>query len=237
MDFTNIVVIAFDIERSGGLSSSETIAIGLSAVNDKLEQLDSLFLPGYFGKDNTAWEQRCWDEFWSKNEDKLDQLKYTGGLSKSERQKEMINAFQEFRIKWERLSKKHGFKLELVCDNIVFDGGFINQMIAEHMPSGTLPLPYSADKTPNDDGVIAQKYKSLWETHSVQRGLLAVVDPDYKTDWGYTKRINELYSIPPMDPEITHDHLPHHDAYTIACEQQVVNGIRDRTIVRKKKMN
>lgn len=216
------LVLAFDIERSGGRSEHDTIAIGASVVDQDLKELDSLFLPGYFKADHptpSIFEQRCWEEFWSKNTEILDTLKYEGSLDKYSRSLEMIQEFQAFRARWETLAKDKGYKLELVSDNNVYDGGFINEMINNFL-TRELPIPYSASNP--------QKYKSFWETHSEQRGLLMAVDPSFKEDFGLSKRIGELYELPEMTK--SHDHNPANDAYTIAYDQQVLLGIRDGRI-------
>lgn len=230
------LVLAFDIERSGGRSDHDTIAIGCSVVDHEFNELDSLFLPMYFPKE-TVFEERCWNEFWVKHEDKLKLFEYTGNLNKCQREHECINLFQQFREKWQNKAKERNCKLELVSDNNVYDGGFINELIGYYMNGAvpkcqnliingdmcsvpTLPIPYSA-------GII-QNYKPFWETHSEQRGILAVVDPSFKEDYGFTKRLSELYDIPPMKKD--HDHNPANDAYTIAFDQQIILGIRDQTI-------
>lgn len=221
------IVLAFDIERAGATAEYDTIAIGASVVDENLKELDRLFLPGYI-KNVTKFEPRCWDEFWSKNLDQLELIKYERSecgseLERSECgedneavQKEMIENFQEFRAKWELRAKASGAKFQIVSDNNVFDGGFINNMIFKHLP-GTLPLPYTAS--------FPQEYSSFFETHSQQKGLLTAVDPEFKSDWGLSKRISELYNVP--ECTVVHDHHPCNDAYTIAYEQHVLNGIRD----------
>jgi len=214
-----IIALAFDIERSGGTDKHDTIAIGASVVDQNFNQLDSLFLPGYIPNE-TIFEQRTWDEFWSKHTDILNNLIYTGSKNKKEREFEMISSFQKFRNKWEKYCSDNEFTLELTSDNNIFDGGFINQLIFNHLPN-ELPIPYNTQ----------QKYKPFWETHSEQRGLLMAVDPSFKNNWGYSKRINELFNVPKMLLE--HDHNPANDAYTIAFEHQVLLGIRDGRIKRK----
>lgn len=219
------IVLAFDIERSGGRCEHDTIAIGASVVDWTFKELDSLFLPGYFKKEHftpTVFEKRCWEEFWSKHTDILETLKYEGDLDKQSRQREMIDQFQRFREKWETTANDLGYRLELVSDNNVYDGGFLNEMIDKMRP-GELLMPYTSSKP--------QKYKSFWETHSEQRGLLMAVDPSFTKNSGFTKRISELYELPPMMK--SHDHNPANDAYTIAYEQQVLLGIRDGKVKRK----
>ena len=292
------IVLAFDIERSGATNEYDTIAIGASVVNQDFEELDSLFLPGYFSKkiivagpkcyplqqaveqasqeaeeqasqeaveqasqeaveqasqeaeaqvpleavvspiiclppdnivspiiclrphdlvESTTFEPRCWDEFWSNNLDILSILKYHGPLTKSQRQKEMITQFQEFRANWETWAKENNYEYLLVSDNSVFDGGFVNQMIHEHLP-GAKPIPYSAS---------TGEYSSFGETHSAQRGLLMYVD-QYTKEWGFSERINELFNVPEQNKP--HDHNPANDAYTIAFDQQVLFAIQDGKI-------
>lgn len=206
------VVLAFDIERAGALDTQNTIAIGASVVDEDLKELDSFETLGYF-EGKTQFDPRCWDQFWSKHKDTLEKLKYNGELNQYQREAEMVCGFLEFRLKWEEKAEKEGFKLELVADNNVYDGGFINQMIFEH--TSMLPIPYS----------VKGEYSPFWETHSEQRGLLMAVYPEYKSDRGYSARVNRIYNIPESDKES--DHTPANDAYNIAREQQVMLGIRD----------
>ena len=222
-------VLAFDIERSGAFASNATIGIGASFVTDDLKQVYSLYLPGYFPED-TPFEARCYEEFWSKNLDKLEELKYkhksntqqsnllteipnTQQLTFQQRQKQMIVKFQLFRRKCEEYAEANNLQFELCTDNNVYDGGFINQMIMEH--TDNFPIPFNTKN----------KYQPFWETHAQQRGLLMAIDPEFKSAWGLSKRIKELYDLPEL--QVTHDHNCKHDAYTIACEQQFLLGIRD----------
>lgn len=210
------ITLGFDIERSGATDTSNTIAIGASVVDNDFTELDNLFLPGYIPGE-TTFETKCYDEFWSKNLDILSKLEYKGTKCKKDREFEMIQEFQDFRGKWEKIASENNWKLETVSDNNVFDGGFINHLIFKNL-IGSMPLPYSTNGS----------YKPFWETHSMQRGLLIAVDPNFKDDWGFTKRIAELYEIPKMVRN--HDHLPNNDAYTIAFDNQVLLGIRDGNI-------
>jgi hypothetical protein len=221
------LVLAFDIERSGSGSEHHTIAIGASVVTEEFEEIDSLFLPMYSPK-NTVFEPRCFDEFWSKHLDILEQLRYPEQGSypapRDEIECDAVHKFQEFRKRWEKYVDENEMKLELVTDNNVYDGGYMNALISEH--TKCLTIPYSTSR----------EYSPFWDVFSQQRGLLMVVDPDFKGDWGLTKRIFELYDIPSAPipgPVKQPDHLPHHDAYCIACDQQVLLGIRDGSIKRR----
>lgn len=207
------VVLAFDIERAGPTDYQNTIAIGASVVDEDLTELDRMLECGYF-EGATKFDQNCWDNFWCKNEKSLKKLKYTGKLDQYQREAEMVCAFLEFRLKWENLTEEKGWKLELVSDNGVYDGGFINQMMFEH--TDYLPIPYNVKDS---------SWNSLWETHSQQRGLLMAVNPEFRKDKGFSDRINALYSI--KKSTIKADHTPANDAYNTARDQQVLLGIRN----------
>jgi hypothetical protein len=211
------ITLAFDIERSGATNKYDTIAIGASVLNEEFKELDSLLLLGYV-ENKTQFEPRCWTEFWSENTNMLNTLKYTGELKYVDRQKEMIEQFQAFRSKWELFCKENDHELLLVSDNCVYDGGFINNMIYQYLPD-TLPIPYSASD---------QTYESFHGTDCVLRGILKIIDPTYKSEWGFTKRIEELFELP--EKRVTHDHNPANDAYCIAFDYQVSNAISNGKI-------
>lgn len=214
------IVLAFDIERSGGRSEHDTIAMGASVIDEDFNELDR-FERCIYVHDETNFEPRCWNEFWSKFPDILTSLTYKGDLtSKESREREMITEFQAFRSKWEKYAEDNKMELTLYSDNNVYDGGFVNELINKY--TNHLPIPYSADK---------QQYKSFYETGSIFKGILAIIDPSYAKNWGFSDRVRELYNIPEMTRE--HTHNPADDAYTIAFDAQIVNGIISGKIVRK----
>lgn len=217
-----IYALAFDIERSGAAShTGEIIGLGASVVGPDFIEVDRLFCPAYH-PGQTMFEPRCKAEFWDKNPEALEILKYSGPLTPEENRADMIMKFQAFRGKWEVLIEAKGAKLVLCSDNNVYDGGFVNELLMRHMQS-QLPIPYSAAKG---------EYSPFWETFSQQRGLLMAVDPDFVSDWGLSRRIAELFDLPKKAKAL----MPHHptdDAYEIAYDQQVLHGIRARNIGRR----
>lgn len=220
-------ILGFDLESAGSRPENGIIGIGLCVLtmrDSSIVEVDRLLLPGYFGRDKTNFEKSCWDQFWSKNEGQLDVLKYNGPLSVPARQKEMIQSFQDFRKKWETKAAEENVQLVLVSDNPVFDGGYINLMIYEHLPDNQ-PIPYSA---------ATQEYSDFVDLHNTQRGLLMGVDREFdlKKWWGFSDRIYELYDAPL--PKINHDHNPVNDAHTIAHDLFVLLEIQQGKIERKR---
>lgn len=215
------ITLAFDIERSGATDQYQTIAIGASIVDEKFQELDSLFLLGYF-PDDTTFEPRCWNEFWSKHPDTLKTLEYNGPLTMEDRQREMITLFQDFRRKWEAICQRDELDYMLVSDNNVYDGGFINLMIFKYLP-GTLPLPYSAS--------VPQSYESYFETHSLQKIIAQWSNKSFTQDWGFSQEIEKLFNLP--EAKKSHDHNPANDVYRIAYDYQICCGIIKGSISKK----
>lgn len=211
----NKLVLAFDIERSGGTSEYETLAIGACVMNEDLVVLDTYYCNCYFPND-TLFEERCYNEFWSKNLDVLKTLIYTGEKSKNEREYEMIEGFQNFRKRWETFAANRGFSYYLVSDNSIFDGMFVNDLIFKHLKN-TLPIPYSAS---------TQEYERFYETHSIQKGILITHGCD--DDWGLYDNLKKIYHLP--DCNVVHDHNPVNDAHTIAFEMHMLFRIQKESV-------
>lgn len=216
-------VLAFDIEYSG----FEVLAIGAALVITEnyreYNLVDSYFYGIY--TDDTKFADKCYNEFWKKNLNILEILKYKGtSTAKEDREKELIEGFQNFRKKCESYADLQGKKLILTSDNNVFDGGLVNELIKKYLKCEG--IPYTAGK---------QQYSSFFETFSQQKGLLTILDGEFtkKSDWGYSDKIFELYDIDKYKIEYIHDHNPVNDAYTIAVDQLILLGIRDKHILLK----
>lgn len=217
------IVLAFDIERSGPSNKYDTIAIGASVVDSTGKQLDSFIWLGF--TEETTFEARCWNEFWSKNKEILESLKYTGPLNKKENEKKGIIEFQKFRAKWENRCCEDNVKLMLTSDNVIYDGGFINQLIFEYMPD-TLPIPYSAGK---------QKYSDILDVSDFVRGIINISDTKFALEnkRGFMKRLRENYAhceLSNRKKDIKHDHNPANDAYNIACDLQLAYLIMNNNV-------
>ncbi len=207
-------VIAFDIERSGATAEFETIAIGATVLGENYRVLAS-YLGTSYVPGETKFEKRCNDEFWSKHMDILEKLRNDKPSPYAQKQKEMIVGFVEFVKNWELTAAERKIKLYKVCDNSSFDVHFLNMLIHEHYDNKMLPFPYN---------FYTQQYDALWETTSMAKGFLLAVDPNtIHKQWGFTKILQKLYSLP-ICP-VAHDHLPFHDAQCIAYDFVSLMGI------------
>lgn len=216
----NFWVLAFDIERSGGTAAYDTIAIGACVLDTRYRPLEH-YLGAAYDPKQTKFEKRCYDEFWAKHPGILEKLGETTAVqnpdnSYIQKQKNMIAGFVEFVKKWENLAREQNIKLYRVCDNTAFDVHFINQMIYKFVSRKMLPFPYEFS---------TQKYGTLWETHSVMKGLLMAQHPEgARADWGFSKSLRKLYPKLPRC-KVQSDHMPHHDAQVIAHEFVWLMGI------------
>lgn len=211
------LVVAFDIERSGATTEYDTLAIGAVCMNEKFEEFDRYYCNCYF-PDQTVFEPMCTREFWSQHPDILTSLIYTGDLTKAEREAEMIHGFHAFRQKWEQYAADHSYEYYLVSDNNVYDGTFVNHLMAKHM-SHTLPLPYTA---------LTQTYDTFFETHSMTKGLLLA--HGVMTDWNITEHLSKLYDMPAR--RVFHDNNPVNDAHSIAFDMHCLLQIGSGKIVK-----
>ncbi len=182
----------------------------------------------------TVFEERCWDGFWCKEIDALNQLEYKGPHSKRVMEEYAISSLFKFRRAFEERAHSEGTKLVVVSDNVSFDIGTLDQLLRKYFPD-TRPSVYCADDNKKYNGGTPC-------THSMQKGLLASVDPVWaitknkswgsgwsewltargcaRQYWSSTLRIQYLYDIPKS--EIVHDHHPLNDADTIAREYWVI---------------
>jgi hypothetical protein len=196
------IVLAFDIERAGATREYDTIAIGAVVMDSNYNELGRYYFDCYYPE--TTFEPRCYEQFWSKNQNILEKMLYTGPQSKNEREKEMICGFFEFRKKWEQYAETNNMNYYLVSDNNVFDGGFINELMFKHM-SDKLPIPYNASK---------QEYDTFYETHSIMKGFL--LNQRINKEWNLFEEIAKTINVPKC--VVNHDHNPANDAYVIAFE-------------------
>lgn len=211
------IILAFDIERTGSTTDYDTIAIGAVVIDETYKEIDRYYCNCYFPNE-TKFEEKCYIEFWSKNLDILKSFEYVGTKTKKEREYEMIKGFQDFRLKYEEYAKNNGYEYYLCSDNNVYDGHFVNELIIKYLDA--LPIPYSAS---------TQSYETFFETHSMQKGLLLA--NGINKDWSLTNEIKKIYDIP--ECEISHNHNPADDAYTIAHSMNVLLEIGSQKIKRK----
>lgn len=225
------VVLAFDIERTGGLASCETIAIGASVVDEDREELDSFLACCYDDRAKGSFEPRCWDEFWSKHPEILKEIeaRTPKGRDGTQLRIDAIVDFVEFVAKWEEKAKAEGFHLERCCDNSPFDVHFVNREIEARLQNrllARLPFPYTMGTD--------QSYSQMIETHSLYKGFLLAQGPEYADkDWHFWEQIADLYDVGPTPR--AHDHLPNNDAFTIGWELQTLKAIARGEIERRKK--
>jgi hypothetical protein len=199
------LVLAFDIERSGGHQQHHTIAIGAVLMDENFEVLKR-FLYKCYVESAVNFEDRCKVEFWDHFPEILEDLKVESKVPFEDLQKEMISQFHDFRKECERYAEEKSCKLQLTTDNKCYDVYFINYLMSQYLDSSILPMPYCAS--------VPQKYKQVMETGMQVVGMTM----------NGKENISVLYNIPPWDTDIR-AHMPDEDAVLIARHQQILNGI------------
>lgn len=218
------LILAFDIEKAGQRASDPILALGAIVMDQNFNEIDSLFLPCYFPND-TKFDQKCWDEFWSTKSDLLNKIKYEGPMTQHDRIRDVIKSFQEFRARWETFALRNNIDYYFVSDTNVNDAEAINQAIHNYFPDD-MPIPFSASK---------KEYSDFINVSDFQRGFLMAIDPNFNGQWGMTQRIIDLFEVPPRARKV--DHNPVNDAYGIAYDFNVLLGIKNKRIVPKNTSN
>lgn len=212
--------IGFDIETSGPRYDNDIIALGMAVRDENGREIDRLLVKNYFPNE-TNFEKKCWDEFWSKRTSLLKTFKYKGTLDKEANTKRLINEFINFRKKYESIAQERGIEILLVTDNKLFDGGFINYLITKYTNENTLPC-----------SALTGEYCQMIETTSAVCGLIKFIDKTDKNNWGVYKRLNELYNLPRCD--VSHNHQPDNDASVIAHNMYLLDQISLGKIKKRK---
>jgi hypothetical protein len=238
-----VYALAIGLERSESAPVGRVIAIGASVVDENFNQLDRLYAPCFKPVD-VGFEYRCVKECWLGDELKeLEKyrageqptpasLPVSKVLQKIADDTPLVNADGKpirtqqdaeidaldkliyFVQKWEVKAEQDKALLKRCSDNVIYDIGSINAMVAQYRPD--IPqMPYSWT---------TGKYGTLFDVHQTQRGLLLAHDPQWVTKyWGLKKAIEATWEVPKKRFE--HTHLPHEDAYTIAFDLQVLEAI------------
>jgi hypothetical protein len=223
-----LIVLAFDIEATGQnlgkKGVGQVIALGMCVLDDNLKKIDGCTIGAYRKKmtsNQDQFEKRCWDEFWSKNEDLLEMFRFDPKIPMKVRRRQLVDTFQTFRRKWELFAIEKGFDYEIVSDNTIYDGEKMNQLISTETED--IVLPYSASRyATQDDPNLLQRYNEFTDTTSMKKGFLIGYNYGKKNKIVW-KDIEKEFDIPPA--EFEHDHMPENDAYTIARDRQIINGI------------
>lgn len=144
-----------------------------------------------------GYEERCWTEFWSKNENILDLLQDSNRVNMVGC-RSMLNAWINGILK---KCEEMYEKTVIVVDTVLFDTVCVGSEL-KHF--SYIPLNYNRDGTYRGAGGI--------EVDSFISGLFGVDDPsDWRTLVDYTKKHIE----PLLLAQVEHDHHPENDAKSI----------------------
>lgn len=242
-----LLVLAVDIERTGASEREQTFAIGASVVNADYTELDSLLLV-IWPEGEVQWEERCWNEFWSKNQNILDKLKAVAAMQQTSTKRVglkaleagMIHDFVEFVAKHQTAAKEQGLELLITTDNAAFDFHWINHLIGKHLQGQCNPLPYRFDN---------HRYGDVADMSNEMAGMLRVLDAAAVNngmrlhDLGAKHGLVFPHGYMQAMASKQHDHMPDNDAFTIAVKQQLcrqhlpalVQTCIERRVIRERK--
>jgi hypothetical protein len=181
------------------------IGIGCSVMNEKCEEVES-FVGFMKVPYNKTWEQRCIDEFWSKQKETLDYIK-----ERWEEPKTVMNAFKDW---LNMIDLKYKDDLVVLSDNGGYDYAWIDTYLSEFTNRNSIYYKLVLKNTQSDDGIILNtevySFRRTWCTNSMYHGVLLERTGVYE-EWSLEKKVgcqNEVWK---------NDHNPLNDARNIAC--------------------
>lgn len=198
----NKLLIAVDIETSGcQFSKHGILAIGFCIGDLNNIHNNNKYRINFALDENIVFEKRCMDEFWSKNMNKLEELK-----KDQYSPKQGIQKFIDYIDNFEKT-----FELIFISDNPTFDFGFINYYLDKYL-----------DRRPLSFNSIDNSYRPLFDTDCYTRGVLNL---DYSNIWTSDADIINKLNIK-LPNNIIHDHLPENDAeYILELHKAVINHL------------
>lgn len=194
----DIEIFSIDIETSGcNLISNGIISIGycLGDVSGNVVEKERIS----FCLENMVFEQRCYDEFWSKNYDILHVLQLEA--------KPILQQIKKFADKLDEFDSK--YDLRIISDNKDFDLAFINYYFAKYL-----------DRKPINYKFGSNEYRPTYDTDSYSRGVMQM---NYDNIWTSDKTLMEKFNF---NIECIHSHYPDDDAeYIYKYHTSLINKL------------
>jgi hypothetical protein len=194
---------AVDVETTGQfLTKNAMIAIGCSIMNEKGEELDK-FLGFLKIPENRTWEERCVNEFWSKEQETLDFIK-----KQWEDPKIVMN---EFATWLDRMDLKYGEDLVFLSNNVGYDCAWVDQYLSEFTTRRNIYyrlVSYAGFDKEGNGTPRKYSFRRVWCTNSMFHGVLLERTGIFE-EWNLEKKSeceNEVWK---------NDHNPLNDARTI----------------------
>lgn len=194
-------ILSIDLETTGAsVHKNGILSIGYCVGKSKYEILHKGRLSMHI--DTYDFEQRCIDQFWSKNKDVLNKL-----ITES---RPIVEQMEKFSKMVDELDDQ--YEVHIISDNVQFDIGFLNVYYAKYLNRN--PISYTAKG----------EYRAIYDTDSYSRGLLKM---DYTNPWVYDSVLIEKYKL---TIENKQTHYPDDDAAYIyefhvklidACNRQL----------------
>lgn len=200
--------ISIDIERTGkDLKNGDTFAFGIADASvdavgafqvysnhvclNLNKPSDQEWSQKWLEKN---YEQRCFDEFWSKNLHILDKLQDPD-------QVQLVSTEKEFATRINVLLEEAESRYQdtwIVIDCPLFDPVFVSELLMKY---GFMPINYTR----------AGRYRSSWEIDSYCAGKAGCAPEDWRSTEAFKKSALQPLYI----EKVEHDHHPENDAKSI----------------------
>jgi inhibitor of KinA sporulation pathway (predicted exonuclease) len=193
---------AIDVETTGQfITKNAMIAFGCTIMDQEMKEVEKFSSYLRIPEDRN-WEDRCVNEFWSKQPNTLDYIK-----------KHMKNPrieMMRFSDWMDDMDIKYGSTMIVLSDFAMYDIAWINLYL--DLFTDRWALYYMlAPKENWKDGEKVYWFRRIWTTDSVYHGALMNQNPDKYIQWNLEKELNI------QNDKWTNDHDPLNDARNIAA--------------------
>lgn len=192
---TSKFYLGVDVETTGqNLTQHAMIALGAVVMDEQFNELETF--AGYLKMNKSrVWEQRCVDEFWSKNQTILEKIEKNANNPYV-----VMNSF----VEWlSLLDAKFKDNLVVVSDNVGFDVAWINEYLSIYTTRPSLDYRWC-------DIEKKYVYRRIWDTNSVMHGAL-LVNTGKVIEW------NVETALEVQNDRWKNDHDPLNDARNVAA--------------------
>jgi hypothetical protein len=169
-------------------------------MNENAEECDK-FVAYLKIPEGRTWEQRCVDEFWSKQQETL---KYI-----TERMADHVEEMQRFVAWLDEMDLKYGSDLVVLSDNGGYDYAWIDTYISNYTKRPS--IYYRLKSIDGNTGEKRYGFRRTWDTNSVYHGALTELNPEEYHEWSLEKKLGNQCE------EWSNDHNPLNDARNIAA--------------------
>eukprot|EP01080_Neovahlkampfia_damariscottae_P002321 gene2321-2789_t len=171
---------AVDVETTGQyMNKNAMIAFGCTVMDQDMKEVDN-FVTFMSIPNERIWEERCVNEFWSKQKETLEHIE--------KHMKEPKEEMERFSKCIDEIDLRYGSNLVVLSDFCAYDIAWINNYL--EFFTNRYSLYYML--APNEHQKGKEKiywFRRIWDTNSAYHGALTILHPNEHHEWNLEKKL------------------------------------------------